>query len=346
MLSFGDVFREIDLDKDGKISKPEFQKALTGKRKVHMPLKPLTRIQDRFRPIFESHKVDWKAVFAAIDSDRDGRVSQMEFESVVQGCHQGCGVPRQASSYIGARFALDSGTGASRGYIHLQDDRHFTAKSGCAVKEQYAVARADRGTYSLCSSSTRDLKLTVRIESSTGSSWLAGVTEKNVGLAVPDEFQSIELDVVDENGRLTVRGYPFVYDASSKYFVPSNRAYVDTRASRAACQELVEALISDPGLDEVDAMVDEAKAAEEWDSLEFESAVDLGTFVGAMEDMGLSTNEAKLLFEQMNGSRAGALDKREFMKRFSKYEAVLYADVLEVVQDPTTLLGTAITKTH
>jgi hypothetical protein len=72
------LFNEIDLDGDGSISRSEFQKACTGKRK------------DTIRDMFEARNLDWKAVFKKTDTDHNGQISLDEF---IAGCGKGADAP-------------------------------------------------------------------------------------------------------------------------------------------------------------------------------------------------------------------------------------------------------------
>jgi hypothetical protein len=66
--SLREVFDAIDLNNDGVISKDEFKKAFTGRRKAEL------------RGKFDAVGVSWKQVFDAMDNDKSGAIDFKEFE--------------------------------------------------------------------------------------------------------------------------------------------------------------------------------------------------------------------------------------------------------------------------
>lgn len=67
------LFDEIDQDGDGSISHSELNRALKGKRKK------------KLREMFEARNLNWKDVFAKLDSNNDGVISLQEF---MDGCRR------------------------------------------------------------------------------------------------------------------------------------------------------------------------------------------------------------------------------------------------------------------
>jgi hypothetical protein len=66
-MSAREIFSHIDLDGDGTITKSEFHKALTGRRK------------NEIRSLFDAKGLSWQDVFAKIDSDKNQGISFAEF---------------------------------------------------------------------------------------------------------------------------------------------------------------------------------------------------------------------------------------------------------------------------
>eukprot|EP00658_Telonema_sp_P-2_P045589 TRINITY_DN3357_c0_g1_i7.p1 TRINITY_DN3357_c0_g1~~TRINITY_DN3357_c0_g1_i7.p1 ORF type:complete len:107 (+),score=35.34 TRINITY_DN3357_c0_g1_i7:214-534(+) len=81
-------------------------------------------------------------------------------------------------------------------------------------------------------------------------------------------------------------------------------------------------------------------AEEEWKEAGFKGdKVDVKTFVGAVTDLGLTDQEAKKLFQDMNQSNsAGELSKADFAKRYNLYEEKVYDKPVVVETGATTLV--------